>query len=115
MRETDLHHLFWTRANWNKQRLTKQIRDASISKVEMYVPAHRELHRHTEPIAPPGFEMSKKVLQIVQELPTHYSALENVQNLRDNLLEVDEDLSNHLDRQIPFIELSTRALKRRLL
>lgn len=117
MRETDNHHLWWTRADWNKTKINKLIRNEPNSQVEMYIPEHRELHRFVEPITPPVIrEMSERVLILTRELPGHYSALDKVKSLRDDLCKGETKyLSEHLGRQIPFLELSGNALKRRVL
>ena len=115
MRESDIHHLYWTRAEWSKQRVNKLIRENPFSKVQMYIQVHRELHRYVEPVEPPvERRMSEMVLGIVRDIPKHYEPLDAVKLMRDELYDTEaEYLSNHLDRQIPFLELSARALRQR--
>lgn len=117
MKETDNHHLFYTRASWNSSKINKLVRNEPRSQIEMHVPSHRELHRHVEPLTPPVIrEMSERVLWLIRGIPTRYTALESVKYVRDELEGEETDyISKHLDRQIEFIELSTSALKRTMI
>lgn len=116
MRESDIHHLFWTRADWNAGKVTKLIRNERSSMIEMHKQTHMELHRHVEPVKPPvEREMAEKVLWAIRNLPTRYEGLDAVKAMRDAIRPEAEYLSDHLGRQVPFLELSKEALSKRFL
>lgn len=117
MRETNLHHLYWERRRWNAVSSNKLLRNDKSSQIELHVPAHRELHCHVEPLLPPIIGvMAKKALELVHGLETPYSGLDAVRKMADTFEENELfDFSEHLNRQIPYIELSVEALRKRVL
>ena len=80
----------------------------------MDITLHNELHANVEPIRPPGASLAREVLQNILELPTRYTALDGARSLLETFDNTDgQYLSDHLNRQIPYLELSARALKQR--
>lgn len=114
---TNIHHHFYTRADYNRTKVGKLIRNHELSKSEMLVPIHNELHRYVEAVeAPITRVMAERVLFIIRELPIRYTSLDAAKTLRDSLYDTDLDyLSDQLNRQIPFLELSRKALARRII
>mgnify|MGYP006346174111 FL=1 len=116
MRETDIHHMHFTRREHNKQTVAKNIRNHELSKIEMYVPVHRELHQYVQPIQPLAPAIGRTALILLNELDDRYRPLDAAKALYDELYDTDaHEIAEHLGRQIPFFELSARALKRRVL
>ena len=113
--EVNKHHLYWTRKSWESYGLSKQIRNHELSIQPMVIPIHNELHAYVEPIKPPtSASMARMVLGNILELPSSYTALDAAKSLRDDLYDTEAQyISDHLNRQIPFLELSARALKQR--
>jgi len=80
----------------------------------MDVTLHNELHANVEPIRPPGAYLARVVLQNILELPKRYTALDGAKSLLESLDDTDgQYLSDHLNRQIPYLELSAKALRQR--
>lgn len=79
----------------------------------MEVGTHRELHVYCRPIEPLSAPMARIVLANLSDIPRHYGALDTAKALRDDLYDTVPDISEHLGRQIPFMELSARALRTR--
>lgn len=117
MRETNLHHHFWTRSNWTERKVNKLIRDHPLSKSEMVVGIHNELHRYVEPVqAPVTREMGERVLWLIRDMPSYYTPIDASKSLREELYDTDaEYIAEQLNRQIPFLELSARALKQTII
>ena len=114
MRETDLHHLWWTRAEHNKTSIHKALRNHPLSKQEMSIPWHRELHVHIRPITPVQPRIAKIALNMLNDLPAHYTALDASKSLYEELYDTEaHEVAEHLGRQIPFFELSQKALRKR--
>lgn len=112
-RESDIHHHFFTRADWTKRKVDKLVRDHPLSKSLMHIPEHVDLHRYVEPLKPPVERyMSELVLRTLRAMPEQYMSLDAAKSLVD--LDLHE-ISQHLNRQIPFLELSASALKRRMI
>lgn len=114
MSETNIHHLHWTRKEHNRYKVSSLVRGHELSQMEMLIPIHGDLHFHCPPVHAPSYELGRTVLTSLMELPSRYSALDAAKSLRDELEDTDgQYLSDHLGRQIPFLELSARALKQR--
>ncbi len=112
--ETNLHHLYWTARDWRKYRLSSEIRNHELSKYEMVVGVHNELHAYVPPETAPSAAVGRMVLGNLLDLPDHYSALDASKLLVDELYGTEaQHISDHLYRQIPFLELSAKAMKRR--
>lgn len=110
---TNLHHHFWTRRDWTERKIDKLVRDHELSKSIMMIPIHSELHRFVEPIKPPiEREMSERVFRMLQDARGSYTPLDAAKMIVDAEL---PELSDHLNRQIPFLELSKSALTKRIL
>jgi len=114
---TNLHHEFWEARHWKSYSIASQIREHHLSKIVMAVPIHNELHRFVEPVEPPRTpQIGRSVLQLLNEYPMTYTPLDAAKALRDDLYDTDaEYLSDHMNNQIPFLELSMRVLKQRRL
>lgn len=110
-RSENIHHHFWTRADWTTRKIDKLVRDHELSKSIMDMGIHCDLHRYVEPIKPPiEREMSGRVFRLLNDMKGSYTALDAAKMLADYNL---PDLSEHLNQQIPFLELSKKALARR--
>lgn len=109
---TNLHHHFWTRRDWTERRIDKLVRDHPLSKSIMDIRIHSELHRHVEPVKPPvEREMSSRVFRMLQDAKTSYTPLDAAKMMADAGI---PELSSHLRKQIPFLELSKEALRKRV-
>lgn len=112
--KTNLHHQWWNRKDFNKFTLSNEIRNHPQSIQEMLVPIHNELHHYVEPISPPSARIARMILQNIYETKGSWSALDTAKRLYNNLADTEADeYAQHLDRQIPFIELSLKAMKQR--
>ena len=80
----------------------------------MYVPVHNELHHYIRPIEPPAANVARIILSSLNGVPARYDALETAKSLVQELWDTEaSEYAEHLDKQIPFMELSKNALKRR--
>lgn len=112
-RGENIHHAFWTRADWHKRKIDKLVREHDLSKIVMDIGIHSDLHRFVEPIKPPiERAMSERVFLLLNDMKGSYTPLDAVKSLSESNL---PDLSEHLNKQIPFLELSRDALKRRVI
>ena len=113
--EKNLHHIWYQARDFKRYNLSNLIRTHEQSKVVMTVHEHNELHANCPPIAVPSARLARKVLALINEEPTSHTPLDTVKMLSDELYDDAEDYSDFLYKQIPFIELSNRALRRRVL
>lgn len=99
---------------WRKYRMAQLIRCSGIMQSLMVVDIHNDLHAHVPPIPPPSADGSRLILNHLEDMPRRYTPLDVAKSLRTDLRGTEAgELSTHLGRQIPFLELSARALKRR--
>lgn len=112
--ETSLHHLYWQARDWKKYNLANLIRTHELSKQIMRVSDHRELHAHCPPTAPPSAAMARTLLSHIYDLPRSYKALDAVKSIYYELPDVMPEYAEHVGRQIPYLELSAKALRRRV-
>ena len=112
-KETNIHHHFYTRRDWTERKIDALVRNHELSKSIMLIPIHNELHSYVDPIKPPvEREMSERVFRLLQDSKGSYTSLDAAKMLRDAEL---PDLSEHIGKQIPFLELSKNAFARRTL
>ena len=111
-RGENLHHHFFTRADWKTRKIDKLVRDHELSKSIMDMGIHSDLHRFVEPIKPPiERAMSERVFGLLNNMKGSYTPLDATKMLIDYDL---PDISEHLNKQIPFLELSKDALRKRV-
>lgn len=112
--ETNRHHLWWQRRNFEAFKLSSEIRNHPLSIQVMTLPIHAELHHHVEPIAPPSAPVARMILQNIYKLNPRYTALDAAKSLEYSLQDTEaQEYADHLGKQIPFMELSVNAMKRR--
>ena len=81
----------------------------------MTLPIHNELHHYVGPISPPSAHIARLILQNIYPLKDSYTGLDTAKSLVQDLYDTEaSEYADHLDRQIPFMELSLRAMKRRI-
>lgn len=109
----DYHHFHYTRREHLEKKLNKLIREHPLSGQIMLRPIHNDLHANVEAVRPQQTRrMSAMVLNMLNDMKGSYTALDAAKFLSDQEI---TDLSPHLFRQIPFLELSASAIKRRVL
>lgn len=109
----DYHHFHYTRREHLETKLNKLIRNHPLSGVVMLRPIHNDLHAEVPPVRPQQtLRMSAEVLNMLNDMKGSYTPLDAAKALSE--VEIP-DLSEHLFRQIPFLELSASAMKRRVL
>ena len=113
--ETNLHHIWYQARDFKRYNLSNLIRTHEQSKVVMTVHEHNELHANCPPIDVPSAHLARKVLALINNEPTSHTPLDTVKMLSEELYDDAEDYSDFLHRQIPFIQVSIDALKRRML
>lgn len=111
--EVDYHHFNYTRAQYCSTKLGKLIRDHVLSGMIMLKPIHVDLHRNVEPSKPPeSLLMREKVYGMLQNAKGSYEPLDAAKMMSEAGI---PELSDNIRRQIPFLELSVNAMKRRTL
>lgn len=65
--ETSVHHTFWNRA-WYRTPVLRALRNHTLVKTALYVPAHRELHAQLPPPPKPNPEMAIGAVILLDEL-----------------------------------------------
>lgn len=80
----------------------------------MPVALHNELHANIEPAERPTKKVGHFILDRLKSQPNRYTNLDRMKDMSERLYDRDWALSDVLDRQIPFIELSMEAMKKRL-
>ena len=112
--ETNRHHLWWNRKDFDHYKLSSEVRNHPQSIQEMVIPIHNELHHYVQPISPPSAKVSRMILQGIHDANPRYSALDTAKSLVQDLYDTEaSEYADHLDRQIPFMELSLKAMKQR--
>lgn len=112
--ETNRHHLFWTKAEYNKGNVTRLIRNHHLSIQEMVVDIHRDLHANIAPVSPPEIKVARGVLFLLNNAHRRSKPLYMANKISESLHDTEADyLATQLDEQIPFIELSLEAMKKR--
>jgi hypothetical protein len=111
--ETNLHHSFWKRADYNSERTSRLVRNDGRTHFIMPVALHRELHANIEPVERPTEQVGRFILDRLKSQPRRYTNLDRMKDMSERLHDRDWALSDVLDRQVPFIELSVEAMKRR--
>ena len=112
--EQNRHHLFWQRRDWEAYKLSSEIRNNPLSIQMMNVGIHKELHFNVQPIAPPSAPVARMILQDIYKLNPRYTALDAAKSLEYSLQDTEaQEYADHLGKQIPFMELSVNAMKRR--
>ena len=106
--ETNNHHIYWCRRDFEANQTTKRIRNHTNSQIEMPVPVHNDLHAETLRIPAPSLVLARFVLKSINNLENEYNALDTTKAVIDGVYAIDDDESEvfatRLDAQIPFLE-----------
>jgi hypothetical protein len=111
--ETNLHHSFWKRADYNSDRTARLIRNDHRTHFVLPVEVHNDLHANIEPVERPTLVVGRFILDKLKSQPGKWTNLHRLQDLSERLYDRDWALSDVLDRQIPLLELGIESLKRR--
>lgn len=111
--ESNLHHSFWKRADYNQERTSRLIRNDHRTHFILPVEVHDELHANIEPVERPTLKVGLFILDRLKSQPNKWTNLDRLEDLSERLHDRDWGLSDVLDRQIPFLEVGIEALKRK--
>ena len=115
--ETNKHHIYWERREFEKQQITKRIRNHRNSIIELPVDIHNDLHAETLRIPAPNLVLARFVLKTINDRVNEYNALDTVKSTIDAVYAIDDDeselLATRLDAQVPFLEEGQEAINHR--
>ena len=111
--ETNLHHSFWKRADYNSERTSRLVRNDGRTHFILPIEVHNELHANIDPVERPTAKVGRFILDRLTSQPNRWTNLDRLQDLSEKLYDRNWGLSDVLDRQIPYLEAGVEALKRR--
>ena len=115
--ETNRHHIYWERREFEKNKINKAIRNHRNSIIELPVDIHNDLHAETLRIPAPNLELARFVLKTINDRVNEYNALDTVKSTIDAVYAIDDDeselLATRLDAQVPFLEEGQEAINHR--
>ena len=117
--ETNKHHIYWERREFEKQQITKRIRNHRNSIIELPVDIHNDLHAETLRVPAPSLVLARFVLKTINDRENEYNALETLKSTIDEVYAYDDEeselLATRLDAQIPYLEDGTTEIEHRYL
>ena len=115
--ETNRHHIYWERREFEKQQTTKRIRNHRNSIIELPVDIHNDLHAETLCVPAPSLVLARFVLKTINDRVNEYNALDTLRNTIDEVYAYDDEeselLATRLDAQIPYLEEGTAEIEHR--
>ena len=115
--ETNKHHIYWERREFEKQQTTKRIRNHRSSIIELPVDIHNDLHAETLRVPAPSLVLARFVLKTINDRVNEYNALDTVKSTIDEVYAYDDDeselLATRLDAQVPYLEEGQEAIEHR--
>ena len=115
--ETNKHHIYWERREFEKQQTTKRIRNHRNSIIELPVDIHNDLHAETLRVPAPNLVLARFVLKTINDRVNEYNALETIKSTIDEVYAYDDDeselLATRLDAQVPYLEEGQEAINHR--
>ena len=115
--ETNRHHIYWERREFEKQQTTKRIRNHRNSIIELPVDIHNDLHAETLRVPTPNLVLARFVLKTINDRVNEYNALDTVKSTIDEVYAYDDDeselLATRLDAQVPYLEEGQEAIEHR--
>lgn len=115
--ETNRHHIYWERREFEKNKINKAIRNHRNSIIELPVEVHNDLHAETLSVPAPNLVLARFVLKTINDRENEYNALETIKNTIDAVYAIDDDeselLATRLDAQVPFLEEGQEAINHR--
>lgn len=114
-RRESLHHTYWTKNDYNRDPVTRRLRNDSRTHVVLADWVHTELHREIEPVGRPITEVGRIALQHLNDAPDYTNKVDYTRDMSAFMYQYDEMLAQNLHDQLPFLILGTKALRRRIL
>lgn len=115
--ETNKHHVYWERREFEKIKVNKAIRNHRNSIIELPVDIHNDLHAETLRIPAPNLELARFILKTINDRENEYNALDTVKSTIDAVYAIDDDeseiLATRLDAQVPFLEEGRAEIEHR--
>ena len=115
--ETNKHHIYWERREFEKNKINKAIRNHRNSIIELPVDIHNDLHAETLRVPAPNLVLARFVLKTINDRVNEYNALETIKSTIDEVYAYDDDeselLATRLDAQVPYLEEGQEAINHR--